>query len=244
MSGTAGGRRHTRRRPRFYFSLRSPYSWLAYRDLLDGHPRLAAALEWVPFFEPDEMSRKLLAEAGGSFPYTPMSPEKHRYILQDVRRLAAERGLSFGWPVDREPVWEVPHLGYMAAARHGKGPEYVALAARARWEFGQDICDRSVIADLGPELGLDGGELAASSDDPELRAEGVRVLLEIQRDGVFGVPFFIDHYDKYWGVDRLPAFVAALTDSCPELAEPPGAPEVPLTEPERSVDDGHAGGCG
>ncbi|MEU8961409.1 2-hydroxychromene-2-carboxylate isomerase [Streptomyces sp. NPDC048491] len=244
MSDTTGGLRRTRRRPRFYFSLRSPYSWLAYRDLLDGYPRLATALEWVPFFEPDEVSRKLLAEAGGSFPYTPMSPEKHRYILQDVRRLAAERGLSFGWPVDREPVWEVPHLGYLAAARHGKGREYVALIARARWELGQDICDHSVIAALGPQLGIDGAELAAASHDPELRAEGIRVMLEIQRDGVFGVPFFIDHYDKYWGVDRLPAFVAALTARCPELAEPPSAPEVPLTELERSVDDGHAGGCG
>ncbi|MEV6052205.1 2-hydroxychromene-2-carboxylate isomerase [Streptomyces sp. NPDC052107] len=244
MSAAARGGRRARRPPRFYFSLRSPYSWLAYRDLLQRHPRTATALEWVPFFEPDELSRKLLAEAGGSFPYTPMSPEKHRYILQDVRRLAAERGLAFSWPVDRDPVWEVPHLGYLAAARHGRGPEYIALAARARWELGQDVCDRSVVAGFGAELGLDPEELAAASDDPGLRAEGVRILLEIQRDGVFGVPFFVDHYDKYWGVDRLPAFVAALTGKNPALAEPPDDPAIPLTEPTRSVDDGHAGGCG
>ncbi|MFJ8788291.1 2-hydroxychromene-2-carboxylate isomerase [Streptomyces sp. NPDC102462] len=244
MSGTGGGGRRTRRPPRFYFSLRSPYSWLAYRDLTAHHPGLAAALDWVPFFEPDELSRKLLDEAGGSFPYTPMSPEKHRYILQDVRRLAAERGLSLSWPVDREPVWEVPHLGYLAAARHGMGPEYLALAARARWELGQDICDRSVIGGFGARLGLDAQELASASDDPELRAEGVRILLEIQRDGVFGVPFFVDHYDKYWGVDRLRAFVAALTGRSPGLTQPQGGPEAALIEPERSVDDGHAGGCG
>jgi len=244
VSGTAGGGRRPRRPPRFYFSLRSPYSWLAHRDLTARHPRLADTLEWVPFFEPDEWSLKLLDEAGGSFPYSPMSPAKHRYILQDVRRLATERGLSVSWPVDREPVWEVPHLGYLVAARHGMGREYVTLAARARWELGQDICDRSVIGGFGAGLGIDGEELASASDDPEVRAEGVRVLLEIQRDGVFGVPFFVDHYDKYWGIDRLPAFVSALTDRSPGLAEPPARPEVPLTEPERSVDDGHAGGCG
>jgi len=260
--------RRARRPPRFYFSLRSPYSWLAYRDLLEHHPRTAAALEWVPFFEPDELSVKLLAEAGGAFPYTPMSAEKHRYILQDVRRLAAGRGLSFSWPVDRDPVWEVPHLGYLAAARHGRGAEYIALAARARWELGQDVCDRRTIAGFGAELGLDGEELACASDDPELRAEGVRVLLDIQRDGVFGVPFFVDHFDKYWGVDRLPAFVAALTAKDPRLvSEPRPGPDVPLaptaptaptapiapiapSEPappdgaEVRVDDGHAGGCG
>ncbi|MDT9701432.1 2-hydroxychromene-2-carboxylate isomerase [Streptomyces sp. P17] len=227
-----------RRPPRFYFSLRSPYSWLAYRDLLDRHPDTASALEWVPFFEPDELSRKLLAEAGGAFPYTPMSPEKHRYILQDVRRLAAERGLSFSWPVDREPVWEVPHLGYLAAARHGKGAEYIALAQRARWELGLDICDRAVIGGFGAELGLDPEELSCASDDSSLRAAGVRVLLEIQRDGVFGVPFFVDHFDKYWGVDRLPAFVAAL--AAKRAADAVGTPDASPV----SVDDGHAGGCG
>lgn len=247
MTATARANRRTRRPPRFYFSLRSPYSWLAYRDLLGRYARTAAAVEWVPFFEPDELSRTLLTEAGGAFPYTPMSPEKHRYILQDVRRLAAERGLEFSWPVDRDPVWEVPHLGYLVAARHGRGPEYIALAARARWERGQDICDRSVIAGFGAELGLDPGELATAADDPGRRAEGVRVLLEIQRDGVFGVPFFVDQYDKYWGVDRLPAFVAALAAKDPSLAELPDSrrDSGPLAAgPERSVDDGHAGGCG
>ncbi|MFE6871584.1 2-hydroxychromene-2-carboxylate isomerase [Kitasatospora sp. NPDC057692] len=244
MSGRTGGGRRTRRPPRFYFSLRSPYSWLAYQDLTTHHRSVAATLEWVPFFEPDELSRTLLAEAGGAFPYTPMSPEKHRYILQDVRRLAAERGLALSWPVDREPVWEVPHLGYLAAARHGRGAEYIALAARARWELGQDICDRSVIGGFGVHLGLDGEELASASDDPGLRAEGVRVLLEIQRDGVFGVPFFVDHYDKYWGVDRLPAFVSALAGRSPGPAEPPGGPRPAPDGHGRTVDDGHAGGCG
>ncbi|MEV6163990.1 DsbA family protein [Streptomyces sp. NPDC052052] len=240
MSAAARGGRRTRRPPRFYFSLRSPYSWLAHHDLLKHHPQTAATLEWVPFFEPDELSRTLLAEAGGAFPYTPMSPEKHRYILQDVRRLAAARGLVFSWPVDRDPVWEVPHLGYLAAERHGRGAAYIALAARARWELGQDICDPEVIAGFGPELCLDGDELAGAADDPQLRAEGVRVLLEIQRDGVFGVPFFVDHYDKYWGVDRLPAFVAALAAREPVDA----VPDPPVPVPARSVDDGHAGGCG
>ncbi|MFF6995693.1 2-hydroxychromene-2-carboxylate isomerase [Streptomyces sp. NPDC008313] len=239
----AGGRR--RRPPRFYFSLRSPYSWLAYRDLLDRYPATAEAVEWVPFFEPDETSRTLLDEAGGSFPYTPMSPEKHRYILQDVRRLAAERGLAFSWPVDREPVWEVPHLGYLVAARHGRGARYIELAARARWELGLDVCDRKVVAGFADELGLDPVQLADASDDPEVRAEGVRVLLEIQRDGVFGVPFFVDHYDKYWGVDRLPAFAAALGAGADDgLAGSPDTSGLPLPPSAPSVDDGHAGGCG
>ncbi|WP_274563268.1 2-hydroxychromene-2-carboxylate isomerase [Streptomyces spiramyceticus] len=235
--------------PRFYFSLRSPYSWLAYRELLESHQELAERIEWIPFCEPDELSRKMLAAAGGEFPYVPMSAAKHRYILQDVRRLAARRGLRFGWPVDRDPVWEVPHLAYLAAVRHGKGPEFIALAARARWEEGRDICDPGTIGSFGPELGIPGEELAGAADDPELREEGLQALLAVHRDGVFGVPFFTVHYDKFWGLDRLPDFVAAVaareTDGAGSRhkAAPGHPPDLGLPH-GLSADDGHAGGCG
>lgn len=199
-----------RRTPRFYFSLRSPYSWLAYRDLLRRYPDLAAGLDWVPFWEPDELSQRLLAEAGGEFVYTAMSRAKHLYVLQDVRRLAAERGLEFSWPVDREPCWEIPHLAYLVACRHGAGPEYIARAYQARWQEGRNICDRDTVGQIGVALGLDADEMASAADDPEIRREGVQALLAIYRDGVFGVPFFVYRFDRFWGVDRLPAFAAAV----------------------------------
>src|SRR4030095_2728769 len=64
-SGLGGGRRdravsRTPRQPVFYFSLRSPYSWLAYRDLLDRYPDVAERVRWEPFWEPDESWRQLL----------------------------------------------------------------------------------------------------------------------------------------------------------------------------------------
>lgn len=231
-----------RRPPRFYFSLRSPYSWLAYRELLQEYPDVAESVEWRPFWEPDELSERLLTDAGGEFWYTPMSRPKHLYVLQDVRRLAAARGLAFSWPIDREPCWEIPHLAYLVARKHGRGPEFIAQAYRARWEHGGNICDRATIAAIGESLGLDPAELAGACDDPAVRAEGVDALLDIYRDGVFGVPFFVLGFDKYWGVDRLAAFATAVRAARPTT--------LPLSVPAmasgggRTVDDGHAGGCG
>lgn len=227
--------------PRFYFSLRSPYSWLAYRELVVDHPTVASAVEWVPFWEPDAESSRLLAELGGDFPYSTMSRAKSLYVLQDVKRLAIQRGLGFRWPVDRAPVWEIPHLGYLVAERAGLGEEYVALAYRARWEEGRDICDRATVAGIGRELGLNPDEVADASDDPELRAAGAVVLMQICQDGVFGVPFFVHGFSRYWGMERLGAFVAQL-DLPParELPTPVGA----AVGVGRSSDEGHAGGCG
>jgi 2-hydroxychromene-2-carboxylate isomerase len=230
------------RNPRFYFSLRSPYSWLAYHDLLRTYPDVAEAIEWAPFWEPDPRNEQALAERGEQFPYAAMSRAKHFYILQDVARLAAARGLELTWPVDREPVWEVPHLAYLVALRAGLGGEYIAAAYRARWEQGRDICSPSTVAEIGAELGLNPAEVAGASEDPELRARGVELLLDVCKDGAFGVPFFVHRFTRFWGVDRLPDFVAHVRSKlAPAVALPPSSSAVGLG---RSSDEGHAGGCG
>ncbi len=227
--------------PRVYFSLRSPYSWLAWHDLTTRHAELARAIEWRPFWEPDALGDRLLAAAGGRLVYTPMSPEKHRYILQDVRRLAAARGLRPAWPVDRDPVWEVPHLAYLAAREQGAGPAFVAEIHRARWARGEDICDRAVIARIGRDLGVDVGH----PDDPALRALGTAALLDVYRDDVFGVPYFVHRRERFWGVDRLPDFVAAVSGR-PAAADLTGGAVAGPVPPAggRTSDGGHAGGCG
>lgn len=226
--------------PRFYFSLRSPYSWLAYHDLLSRYADVAAMVDWRPFWEPDERSERLLGEAGGRFIYSPMSREKHLYILQDVHRLAAARELELTWPIDRHPCWEVPHLAYLAARGHGLGVQFIDVAYRARWQQGRDICDRGIMGELAEQLGLDPHEAIGAVDDPELRRQGTLALLDIYQDDVFGVPFFVHHRNKYWGVDRLAPFVLAVRAATPpELAVTPA-----VTASVNSSDPGHAGGCG
>lgn len=228
---------------RFYFSFRSPYSWLAYQDFTARHGDLTARLSLVPFWEPDEHFRVALAAAGGSFPYVDMSRAKARYILQDVRRLARARNIQLAWPVDRGPCWEVPHLAYLLAARDGCGPAFIERVYSARWMEGRDISQPATIARIASALGLDPAPYAGAAADPAIRAEGLRVLLDIESDGVFGVPFFVYGHQRYWGIDRLEQFAGALraaeAPSCPAAER--GLP-VGMTEP--GADQGHAGGCG
>jgi 2-hydroxychromene-2-carboxylate isomerase len=229
-----------RKPPRWYFSFRSPYSWFAYRDLTSRYADVAREIEWIPFWEPDQRTERMLDEAGAEFPYVPMSRDKHLYILQDTRRLAAERDLTMTWPVDRNPCWEVAHLGYFVARELGHGPQFIDAVYRARWEQGRDISDPVTIAEIATEIGADPAALTGAPDDQEIRELGVSALSAGHRDGVFGVPFFVKGYDKYWGVERLPGFVAAMR-STKEKAEPGRAAEVVLTP---ASDGGHAGGCG
>ncbi|WP_062214279.1 2-hydroxychromene-2-carboxylate isomerase [Streptomyces sp. NBRC 109706] len=231
--------------PRWYFSLRSPYSWLAFRELTETAPDVADAIAWHPYWEPDEAGAARLAESGVRLPYVPMSKEKHLYILQDIKRLTTARGLSVAWPVDTEPNWEVSHLAWLVAEDAGRGRDYIAAVYRARFERGEDISQRATIAAVADELGLDADALANASDDPELRERGLAALRNVDRDGVFGVPFFIQRFDKFWGLDRLPGFVAAVRAKAASTAPTPRpAEEVPPAVLVPAGDQGHAGGCG
>jgi 2-hydroxychromene-2-carboxylate isomerase len=200
----------TKRPPRFYFSFRSPYSWVAARLLNDRYGVGPDEVEYIPTWEPDGETRALLEARGGRVLYSTMSREKHFYILQDIKRLTARLGYRMKWPIDREPWWELPNLAYLAARREGKGREFFDAAYRARWEEGEDICSVETVKRLAAGAGLDPEAAASAPGDGELRAQGAEALFRCYRDGVFGVPFFIKGYEKFWGVDRLELFVAAL----------------------------------
>ncbi|GGR77891.1 hypothetical protein GCM10010252_15680 [Streptomyces aureoverticillatus] len=179
------------RAPRCYFSFRSPYSWLAYQELMIRHRALALRMELVPFFDPDPLTARLVAEQGGWFPFLDR-------------------------PDGDDLVWEVPHLAYLAADRHGRGHDFAEAAFRARFVSGRDLCDRETIVGVARELGLDPEELARASDAPVLRARAIAGLVEACDDGVFSVPFFVHGTSRCFGLDRLDTFVDLLTDPVPE----------------------------
>jgi 2-hydroxychromene-2-carboxylate isomerase len=223
--------------PKFYFSLRSPYSWLALEDLLSRHLNLAETLTWMPFWDPDGALLAALEQAGGGYCYATMSREKHLYILQDVRRMAASRGLTITWPVDRNPWWEVPHLACLASDRVGRMPDLAVALTRARWCGGSDICCPGTVEAVADDIGLDGAEMAQAVSDPTVRSAAVETLLMAYRDGVFGVPFFVRGVNRFWGVERLDTFASQRGWHSPT----PAAFTAPLPV---GHDMGHAGGCG
>ncbi|WAP56742.1 2-hydroxychromene-2-carboxylate isomerase [Streptomyces sp. S465] len=244
-----------KKHPRWYFSLRSPYSWFAYRDLSERYPDVLDAIEWIPYWEPDAVSEKLLADQGVTLPVVPMSRAKNFYILRDARRWAHARGWRVTWPVDRAPHWEVSHLAYLAAEEAGRGREFVAAAYRARWHRGLDLAERGTITLIADELGLDPG-IADSVDDDRLRAKGVECLAAAYHDDAFGVPYFVNGREGFWGAERVSAFVASVRgttwdgrsdapfdrssgDLAPDLSsagrpseDPSSAPAVAGTRPE------------
>lgn len=228
--------------PHFFFSLRSPYSWLAWRDLRDKHGELVYHMQLTPFWEPDAAYVEALDNEGQRFLYAPMSRDKHLYILSDVKRLSEQRGYKIKWPTEPVFCWEVSHLAYFVAHAQGKGVEYIDAVYHARWIEGRDIHLPETIAAIGTQLGLDGAQLAAAHLDPQIRQAGLAALQSNINSGVFGVPFFTLGRTKFWGIDRLSDFLQLLSNKGLLPPEPlPVASESGIAH--QTIFD-HAGGCG
>ncbi|MEU8122602.1 DsbA family protein [Spirillospora sp. NPDC049024] len=195
------------RRPRLYFSFRSPYSWLTVHRLLEEAPDAFETFDLFPYWDPDERTCELLRERGGEFHYVQMSRAKHLYMLLDTKRTAERAGLAMAWPVDVDPWWEPPHLAWLLARRRGLARPFYEAVVRARWGRGDDICDPSVVRAAAAEAGLDPDDAAAAPDDPSIRAEAADCLYQAYLDDVFGIPYLKWGRHRFWGYDRLDAFL-------------------------------------
>lgn len=232
---------------RFYFSFRSPYSWIGAR-LLQEHVDLSKyPVEYIPFWDPDERTLSMLRAKGADFHYIPMTRSKHLYILQDIKRLTSKLGYKLAWPVDRNPWWELPHLGYLVARKEGKELAYMNVVYRARWEHGVDICVPENLVALAAEAGVNTQAVLQAPDAPAFREEGALALYQAHRDGVFGIPFYIHGFEKFWGIDRFQDFLSSLTRRRSLEGSPlQSVAEIPshMVEEAEPYDTGHPGGCG
>ncbi|MEJ2853332.1 MULTISPECIES: 2-hydroxychromene-2-carboxylate isomerase [unclassified Saccharothrix] len=233
----------SKRVPTLYFNFRSPYSWMAVRRLRELLPDADRRVVFRPYWDADDDTAKAVADRDAEILYVPMSKAKHLYILGDTKRIAARFGYPMKWPVDiGNPWWERPHLAWLRARRLGAGREFYDAVVAARWERAENVCDEEVLARLATSVGLDAGELLSAAQDEQIRAEGVDALVDAYHDDVFGAPYFKLGRQRFWGLDRVADFVAAL-----EARDDPdpvaGAPTAVLTR-VGGYDRDTAGGCG
>jgi 2-hydroxychromene-2-carboxylate isomerase len=227
-----------RRPPRLYFSFRSPYSWLTLRRLRRSVSAALDGFDVVPYWDPDARTSRELAQAGGQFHYVQMSRAKHLYILMDTKRLARAEGAPMAWPVDVDPHWERPHLGWLHARAAGHGWRFYDQVIEARWRRGENVCEADVLARCAERAGLDADLVTTAHLEGAVRKEGVDCLYQAYLDDVFAVPYVRWGQHRFWGLDRVDAFLRVwrADGRVPADAAPPSL--------EQAYDVDQSGGCG
>ncbi|MBI1818087.1 MAG: DsbA family protein [Deltaproteobacteria bacterium] len=179
---------------RFYFSFRSPYAWLAAERLETEIGILGVPIERIPVYPTPELFPNLFVT----------TPARIAYLVQDIRRLVRERGLTVQFPSAVDPDWSLSHAAFLGAQQQGAGHMFMVEAFRKRFCEGLDLGDDDVIANAAHRAGLDRGTILAAAHSDALRAEASEGFrLGMQRDGIFGAPSFVYAGKLYWGQDRM-----------------------------------------
>jgi 2-hydroxychromene-2-carboxylate isomerase len=193
----------------FFFSFRSPYSYLA-------APRAFA----LPMrFDVEVVFRGVIPMAmrGQSVPR-----EKGLHTLRDVKREAVRLGMPFGRIHD--PIGDGA-IRCLLVAEHavdvGRERDFVLEASRGIWAEAIDVSRDAGLRAICERAGLAWRDCAAALDDPALRAR-VDADTEALADlGHWGVPVFVFASELFWGQDRVEDLEIALGEAGLELSPTP-----------------------
>jgi 2-hydroxychromene-2-carboxylate isomerase len=175
----------------FFFSFRSPYSYLA-------APRAFALADE---YEVDLAFRGVIPMAmrGQKVPR-----EKGLHTLRDVKREANRLGMPFG------PVWDPLGDGAircLVVAEHavdvGRERDFVLSASRAIWGEGVEVASDDGLRHAAERAGLDWSDCRAALRDGELRARVDANTALLSELGHWGVPILRFDDELFWGQDRI-----------------------------------------
>jgi 2-hydroxychromene-2-carboxylate isomerase len=185
----------------FYFSFRSPYSYVAGPRafaLADDHEVEVVFRGVIP-----------MAMRGQSVPRS-----KQLHTLRDVKREADRLGMPFGRIHD--PIGEGARRCLLVsehAADAGRVREFVLTASRGIWAEAVDVSSDAGLRDVCERAGLDWDACAAALEDPAMLARVEANTASLVDLGHWGVPVFVLDGELYWGQDRVEDVDRALRDA-------------------------------
>jgi 2-hydroxychromene-2-carboxylate isomerase len=195
----------------YYYSFRSPYSYLA-------APMIEQVLKDYDVTVAMKIVRPIAVRIPGFFKQ--VNPLWPPYLAKDTRRIAEMNGIPYRWPrpdpivqdretrdvaADQPYIHRVSRLG-AAAVELGKGFEFVRKAGHMMWSGEVDEWhDHGHLAACADAVGLDGVamEVAAAAE-----AERFDAIIEANENaqtaaGHWGVPLFVFNGEPFFGQDRI-----------------------------------------
>lgn len=175
----------------FFFSFRSPYSYLA-------APRVFAL---SGSYDIDVVFRGVIPMVmrGQSVPRA-----KSLHTLRDVAREADRLGMPFGRIHD--PVG-AGALRCLVVGEHavdvGLERAFVETASRAIWGEAVEVARDPGLREVCERAGLEWAACRAALDDPALRARVEAHTDALAALGHWGVPVLVHRGEQYWGQDRI-----------------------------------------
>jgi 2-hydroxychromene-2-carboxylate isomerase len=189
----------------FWYEFASTYSYLSAMRVEAVAEQAGVELAWRPFL----LGPIFHAQGWSTSPFN-LYPAKGRYMVREMERLTAARGLPFKLP---SPFPQNSlYAARLALIGHdqGWGPAFTRAVYTAQFSEGVNISDKQALAAILTGMGLDAAPLLARMDEAATK-ERLRQQTEVAQElGIFGAPSFLAHDELYWGDDRLEQAIARL----------------------------------
>ena len=192
----------------FFFSFRSPYSYLA-------GPRAFALADRYPI-EIRYRGVIPMAMRGQAVPRA-----KQLHTMRDTKREAMRLGMPFG-PV-HDPIGEGARRTLLVgehAAVLGREREFVLTASRAIWAEAADVSRDAPLRAVCERAGLEWDGCAAALTDPAMHERVEANTAALIALGHWGVPVFELDGELFWGQDRIEDLELALSERVALSAAP------------------------
>jgi 2-hydroxychromene-2-carboxylate isomerase len=195
----------------FYFSFRSPYSYLA-------SPQVEALCARYAMAPRMRIVLPIAIRIPGFF--KSVNPLWPPYLLRDTFRISQMHAIPYRWPrpdpivmdigsgevaAEQPYIYRVSRLA-VAAERAGKGFAFTRRAAHAIWSGAVDNWhqgDHLTRAIAAAGLNADEIEAIATRGAEEIDAEIAANEIDQRKAGHWGVPLFVFNEEPFFGQDRL-----------------------------------------
>ncbi|NJM33786.1 MAG: 2-hydroxychromene-2-carboxylate isomerase [Rhodomicrobium sp.] len=183
----------------FWYEFASTYSYLSAMRIETLAAGRGVTLAWKPFL----LGPIFQAQGWTTSPFR-LYPNKGRYMVRDIERIAASRGLGFKLGEQFPQNGLIAARLAMIAAAEGWAPAFTREVYLRQFRDGADISDKAVLADVLRTVGQDAAAMLARAQD-----QAVKDALKDQTTaavalGIFGAPSFVTaDGELFWGDDRL-----------------------------------------
>ena len=177
----------------FFYDFRSPYSYLAFTQLLQMDADIA--------LRPMQILK--LMEKVGNVPTTITCAAKGRYARLDLARWAERSGLTLNPSNMRDNDGDACSRAVLAAASPAEAAQITLALYRACWSEAKTLATRDDILAVIAAAGLDPAPIAARIDAPDVVAQLDANTEEAAKRGVFGSPTIFVGETMFFGNDRL-----------------------------------------
>jgi 2-hydroxychromene-2-carboxylate isomerase len=183
----------------FWFDFASTYSYLSAERI----ERLAAErgvhVRWRPFL----LGPIFQAQGWATSPFN-LHPAKGRYMVADVTRICAARGMAFHMPAKFPASSITAARMALAIDDDAQRAAFSRAVLVAQFADGADIADERVLRAAAVRVGLDGDALLVEAATEVVKLALRRETETAQALGVFGAPMFVtSDGELFWGDDRL-----------------------------------------